>query len=94
MIPNDLDTLQAQTGYRTPATRLEAAFLNLVKACNALADDYHNQGFINPSIYGDARRALDQAEKNAAAICAHLKQGENIEDCWKNLAAGHGGDQL
>ena len=63
---------------------LEDAFMNLVKACNALADDYHNQGFINPTIYGDARRALDQAEKNATAICSHLRTAEGLEDVWAN----------
>lgn len=78
------DTLQAQTGYRTPATKLEAAFLNLVRTYNALADDYAKVGFINPSIYGDSRRALHQAEKNLAEICLHLKAGKNIDEVWRH----------
>ena len=78
------DTLQGLTGFRTPATRLEAALLNLVRTYNALADDYAKVGFINPSIYGDSRRALHQAEKNLAEIRTHLRAGEAIDDVWKH----------
>ena len=81
---NTFDTLQAQTAFRTPATRLEMALLNLVRTYNALADDYYKQGFINPEIYGNSRRALHNAEKNVAEIITHLRAGESIDDVWKH----------
>ena len=83
---NTFDTLQAQTAFRTPATRLEMALLNLVRTYNALADDYYKTGFIDPEIYGNSRRALHNAEKNVAEICTQLRAGENINDVWMNRA--------
>ena len=83
------DTLQAQTAFRTPATRLEMALLNLIRTHKALADDYYKTGFINPEIYGNSRRALHNAEKNVAEICTHLRTGENIDDVWQNRANGN-----
>jgi hypothetical protein len=68
-------------------TLLQATFMRLITSYKELQLDYHKVGFINPTIWGNSCRAIDEAEKNLADILTKLHEGEYIEDWQKHL--GH-----
>jgi hypothetical protein len=68
-------------------TPLQATFMRLIASYKEMQLDYHKVGFINPTIWGNSCRALDEAEKKLTDILTKLHEGEYIEDWQKHL--GH-----
>ena len=68
-------------------TPLQAVYMRLIASYKDMQNDYHNIGFVNPTIWGNSCRAIDEAEKNLADILTKLHEAEYIEDWQKHL--GH-----
>ena len=68
-------------------TPLQGVFMRLITSYKEMQLDYHNVGFINPGIWGNSCRAIDEAETNLADILTKLHEAEYIEDWQKHL--GH-----
>jgi hypothetical protein len=68
-------------------TPLQAVFMRLIASYKDMLNDYHKIGFVNPTIWGNSCRAIDEAEKNLADILTKLHEAEYIEDWQKHL--GH-----
>jgi hypothetical protein len=65
-------------------TPLEAAYIRLVNSYKALQQDYHDVGFINPTVWGNSCRALHEAEKNLVETLLKLRAGDTADDFHKH----------